>query len=245
MQLTIWQEAPVDEVVDVLSLETLSGIFQTEHYDFHFKPDSYAGQHIGKIAEYQEKCYRRIEETLQIPFRRRIRYFLTDSPDEVGRIMEELFGEYEPGNGDAIAPNNVIAVYSEEINCIGIHEDAHLFSYAYCDPTCALLSEGIAQFLDEWWGKPNTEWVKMFVADGRYRSVCELADDETFWNVSSEITYPIAGAFTAFLVERIGVAAYLERIYKPALPLAEKIEAVFHSSPEALEQEFLLWIETK
>lgn len=243
MRITVFDEQKCANVVDLRTLDAYSGIFCTEHYTFHFKPDSFTEKHIRDVAEEQEHCFLRITTLLNIPFHDTIQYFLTDSPEENGRIIEELFGEYVPGNGFAIGPDNVFAVYNGQIRCIGAHEDTHLISYAYCDPTCTFLSEGLAMFTDgEWWGKPNTEWVKEFLKDGRYRSVFALADDDTFWNEPCEITYPIAGAFTAFLIERLGASAFLERVYKPKAPLAEKTEQIFHQTSEAIEHDFIDWI---
>ena len=244
MQITVFDEQKRANVFDLRTLDAYSGTFCSEHYTFHYKPGSFAAQNIGSVAEEQERCFRKITELLKIPFNDTIQYYLTDSPEENGRIMEELFGEYAPGNGFAIGPHSVFAVYSEQIRCIGAHEDTHLISYAYCNPTGALLSEGLAMFMDgEWWGKPNTEWVKAFLRDGSYRSVFALADDETFWNAPCEISYPIAGAFTAFLIERLGTEAFLEQIYKSKAPLAEKAAHVFGEPPEAIETAFTDWIE--
>ncbi len=244
MQITVFDEQKQANVFDLRTLDAYSGTFCSEHYAFHYKPGSFAAQNIGSVAEEQERCFRKITELLRIPFRDTIQYFLTESPEENGRIIEELFGEFSPGNGFAIGPRSVFAVYSEQIRCIGAHEDTHLISYAYCDPTSAFLSEGLAMFMDgEWWGKPNTEWVKAFLRDGSYRSVFALADDETFWNAPCEISYPIAGAFTAFLIERLGAEVFLEQIYKPKAPLAEKAAHVFGEPPEAIETAFTDWIE--
>lgn len=240
MQITVYDEQKQTAVFDLRSLDAYSEVYCTAHYAFHYKPGSFAEKHIRSIAEEQECCFAKITALLGIPFCDTIHYFLTDSPEENGRISEELFGEYDPGNGFAIGPNNVFAVYSETIRCVGAHEDTHLISYAYCDPSCAFLNEGLAMFMDgEWWGKPNTEWVKVFLRDGSYRSVFALADDETFWNTPCEISYPIAGAFTAFLIERLGAEAFLEQIYKPDLPLKEKAAQALRQSPEEIETEFL------
>ena len=243
MQITVFDEQKRETVYDLRTLDAYSAVFCTEHYAFRFRPDSFAEKEICSIAEEQERCYRKITELLKIPYRDTIQYVLTDSPEENGRILEELFGEYEPGNGFAIGPNNVLAVYNETIHCVGAHEDTHLISYAYCDPSCAFLSEGLAVYTDgEWWGKPNAEWVKAFLNDGSYRSVFELADDEVFWNTPCEISYPIAGAFTEFLAKRLGAEVFLEQIYKPKAALAEKTEQVFRQAPEEVEKAFLAWI---
>lgn len=246
MQITVFDEQKRASVFDLHTLDAYSETFCSEHYAFHYKSGSFAALNIRSVAEEQERCFRKITELLKIPFQDTIQYFLTDSPEENGRIIEDLFGEYAPGNGFAIGPENVFAVYSEQIRCIGAHEDTHLISYAYCDPTCAFLGEGLAMFTDgEWWGKPNTEWVKAFLKNGSYRSVFALANDEVFWTVPCEISYPIAGAFTTFAIDRLGTASFLERIYRPAVSLAEKAERAFGKTSEAVEKEFTDWIELR
>ena len=243
MQITVYDEQNQNTVFDLRTLDAYSAVYCTAHYAFHYKPGSFAEKHIRSIAEEQERCFTKITALLGIPFCDTIRYVLTNSPEENGRILEELFGEYEPGNGFAVGPNNIFATYSETIRCVGAHEDTHLISYAYCDPSCELLCEGLAMYMDgEWWGKPNAEWVKAFLLDGSCRSVFELADDETFRNTACEISYPIAGAFTAYLIERLGTAAFLEHIYKPKASLAEKTKQVFHKTPEEVEKGFIAWI---
>lgn len=243
MQITVYDENRRPETPDLRTLDAFDASFCTEHYVFHFRSGSCAAREIEQIAAEQERCFRTIEETLRIPFTHQIQYFLADSPEENGRILEELFGMYAPGNGFAVGPNNVFAVCNDQIKCIGAHEDTHLISYAFCDPACEFLSEGLAMLMDgQWWGEPNAEWVKRFWQDGRYCSVLALADDETFEHTPCEITYPIAGAFTAFLTERLGVPAYLEQIYKPKQPLKEKLEHAFGMPPEAVERAFSDWI---
>lgn len=163
MQITVFDEQKQAIVFDLHTLDAYSEVFCSEQYAFHYKPSSFAEKHIRRIAEEQGRCFQKITALLNIPFCDTIHYVLTDSPEENGRIMEELFGEFVPGNGFAIGPNNVFAVYNEQIRCVGAHEDTHLISYAYCDPSCELLSEGLAMFTDgEWWGKPNAEWAKRF-----------------------------------------------------------------------------------
>ena len=246
MQITVFDEQKQAIVFDLKTLDAYSEVFCTAHYALHYKAGSFAEKHIRDIAEEQERCFQKITALLNIPFPYTIQYVLTDLPEENGRIIEELFGEFSPGNGFAIGPNNVFAVYSEQIRCVGAHEDTHLISYAYCDPTCELLSEGLAMFTDgEWWGKPNAEWVKTFLDNGSYRSIFSLAEDETFWNTPCELSYPIAGAFTAYCVDRLGAAAFLEQIYKPKASLAEKIKQVFHETPEEFEKDFINWVRSR
>ena len=172
MQITVYDENRRPETPDLRTLDAFDASFCTEHYVFHFRSGSCAAREIEQIAAEQERCFRTIEETLRIPFTHQIQYFFADSPEENGRILEELFCMYAPGNGFAVGPNNVFAVCNDQIKCIGAHEDTHLISYAFCDPACEFLSEGLAMLMDgQWWGEPNAEWVKRFLQDGRYCSV--------------------------------------------------------------------------
>ena len=185
-------------------------VFVTAHYDFHYRPNSCAAREIEAIAEQQEACYRKIVAALGVMPDFRIQYYLLDTPEEVG----EVYGDNEPCNGFADMPDAVFAVYNDAVKCIGPHEDTHLISYVPGRPPVAFLREGLAMYMDEvWWGRPNEEWVREFMADGRYVVVDRLLEDDAFYGLSDAITYPIAGAFTRFMAGRMTLQRYLAEIY--------------------------------
>lgn len=98
---------------------------ESENYIFHYGADTKAEQDIGKIVAYQESCFQYICSVLQVKPGFKLEYFLCDSPEEVGRV----YGDNEPCNGFAAPPNKIYAVYNEDVQCIGFHEDAHLISF--------------------------------------------------------------------------------------------------------------------
>jgi len=57
-----------------------------------------------------------------------------------------------------------------------------------------------------------------------------------FFSVDCSVTYPIMGAFTAWLIELYGMSAY-KRIYKRS-NMADAMTEVLHKTPEELNRDF-------
>lgn len=112
--------------------------YETPNYIFHYNESSKAEQDITEIAACQELCFAHICNVLKISPPFKIEYILCDSPDEVGRI----YGDDEPCSGFASPPNTIYAVYNEELQCIGFHEDSHIISYLISTPDCSADSGG-------------------------------------------------------------------------------------------------------
>ena len=74
-----------------------------------------------------------------------------------------------------------------------------------------------------WWGVPNEEWVKLFVHKDN----------------SDEITYPISGAFTKYLIERHGRDSYISLYEDKGDDLLTKFEQVYLIKLEYVERDFL------
>ena len=186
--------------------------YSTQHYDFHYGSHSVAERDILQIAEEQERCYKKITTMLGIVPNLRLQYFLFDTPEEVGKAYGD--DDDSPCNGFTRLPDSIYAVYNDEIQCIGMHEDTHLISYTRKRPECAFLREGLAMYMDEsWWSRPNEEWVIQFLSDGSYIMPQELLCNQRFFELSDALTYPIAGAFVHFLTERMGMERFLEEVY--------------------------------
>ena len=155
--------------IESKTLDTLDRSFETEHYLFRFAAGSPAQKEITAIAEEQERDYSslRVLFGFDLPFK--IEYLLTNSPDDNGKALSELFEGMEPypTNGLCIGPNYVFAAYNDEVKCLGCHEVTHLFSYRLCMPKNQFLSEGLAMYSDgSLWGKSNREWVREFLNNG-------------------------------------------------------------------------------
>lgn len=103
---------------------------ESDNYIINYHAGSIAEKDIEKIIELQETCYDFICKTLTIKMDIKIKYYLCESAKEVG----ELYGDDEPCNGFAKEPNEIYAVYNDEVKCIGFHEDAHIISYNISTP---------------------------------------------------------------------------------------------------------------
>lgn len=210
--------------------------YASDHYIFHFQPGSLAEKDIVSIAQEQERCFSRICAALKVDGLDPIHYFLLDSPEEVG----VLFGGSEPINGFAVwGENKIYAVYNEDIQCIGAHEDAHLISFALNAPKSAFIAEGLAMYFDEnWWGLPNETWSAYYRSIGRALSVAELLLGDGFYDADCMISYPIAGAFTKYLIDSFGMDPYLELYQVKDTPYCEAFAHIFGHSIAELEARF-------
>lgn len=206
--------------------------YETTHYVFHCQPGSYAEEKLPEIASGQEAAYQRITSVLGVTLPFKIRYWLCQTPEEVG----QLYGDNEPCNGFAREPDTVYAVYNREVQCVGPHEDAHLISYRIAVPDSAFLREGLAMFFDEtWWGEPNDVWTKKYITGGRCAPLGDLLRDAFFYSQDCALTYPIAGAFTKFLIECFGMERYLTFYRNPGTDC-------FDCGLDGLESQFREWV---
>lgn len=207
--------------------------FESKHYRFHYNAGTKAEQDISEIAACQEACFQYICNVLGVIPEFQIEYFLCNSPEEVGRI----YGDNEPCNGFAVPPNRIYAVYNEEVQCIGFHEDAHIISYTINRPDCPAIREGLAMYFDrKWWGIHNLDWTGYYQKTGRYISVDKLLDEDFFFSQDCAITYPIMGAFTNWLMDSYGMESYL-RFYRQPDSLSAMVQ-VYHKTPIELSQAF-------
>ena len=201
----------------------------SEHYIFHFSQGSLAEKEILSIAEEQEACFAEICCTLQVEYPEKIHYYLTDSPIEIGEI---LWGKGQSCNGLAwCGENKIYAVYNETTKCMGFHEDTHLISATIGFPDGDFWMEGLAMAFDSvWWDIPNEVWAAYYMETNPNLSVAALTDNQIFASYDCGITYPIAGAFTRFLINTYGIQTYLEFFRSNGADFA----ATFHTSlPDA------------
>lgn len=212
--------------------------FETEHYIFYHREGTKAEADIEEIAAHQEACFRYICGVLHVDPAFKIKYFLCDSPKEVGRV----YGDDDPCNGFAVMPNTIYAVYNEEVQCIGFHEDVHILSYTVNRPDSPAIREGLAMYFDrKWWGIHNLDWVGFFIKKGLYLSVDTLLDRRAFFDADCAITYPIMGAFTDYLIGTYGRKAYMDFYSRQDMALA--LEAVYHKTPAELNGEFTAYVQ--
>lgn len=207
--------------------------FETEHYIFNYPAGSKAEEDIEDIANCQESCFRYICGVLGVTPEFKIEYYLCETPEEVGRV----YGDNDPCNGFAALPNKIYAVYNEQVQCIGFHEDAHVISYIINRPDSPAIREGLAMYFDrKWWGIQNLDWTGYFLKTGLYLPVDRLLDKGVFFDHDCSITYPIMGAFTDWLISTYGLDSYM-RMYKQQ-DMAAAMAQVYRKTPGELNQAF-------
>mgnify|MGYP003296611774 CR=1 FL=1 len=182
--------------------------YSSEHYVFHYSPNSTADKEIQLIAQTQEYCFAEICRTLQVSYPEKIHYYFTESPLEIGRIF---WGEGIPCNGLAVCgENKIYAVYTDEIKCIGAHEDTHLISWRIGFPESYFVVEGLAMSFDRsGGGVPNEVGASYYHTRYPDLSVVNLLGNDVFLERDCSVTYPIAGAFTKFLIDTYGIERYI------------------------------------
>lgn len=211
--------------------------FESEHYIFHYGANSKAEQDIAAIADHQENCFRYICSVLGTMPEFKIEYFLCDSPEEVGRI----YGDNEPCNGFAALPDKIYAVYNEEVQCIGFHEDAHVISHLINRPDPPAIREGLAMYFDrKWWGITNLDWTGHYIKSGRYVPIDQLLKREVFFQLCDHIVYPIMGAFTEWLIATYGIENYM-RMYAQQ-DMRQAMMEVYGQTPDKLNCAFVDYV---
>lgn len=211
---------------------------ESKNYRFHYLGGSLAEKEIDLIVEEQEQVLEDLEQffNLKMPFK--IQYFLLNNYKQISYYYKEDV-EY---NGFAMFPDKVYAIYNEEIKCIGHHEDAHIVSNLVGMPP-SFVEEGIAMYFDKtWWGKENKWWVIKYLQEGSYINITELMYDENKLYLNSEITYPIAGAFTKFLIDQYGKSKYI-KLYKNNIINDDVLISIYGKTIAQLEECFLHHIE--
>ena len=211
--------------------------YATEHYVFHYQKGSLAEKEIQVISETQETAFSKICRTLNVFYPEQINYYFTDSPKAIGRL---IWNEDLPCNGVALCGRNKIyAVYTENIKCIGSHEDTHLISFLINYPESDFVVEGLAMSFDGlWWGVPNETWVSYYKNKHPDLSVKTLFDNNAFAEIGCVIAYPIAGAFTTFLIDTFGIERYLDFYKYDGCEYDEAFHSIFSDSLMEIEASF-------
>ena len=116
-----------------------------------------------------------------------------------------------PCNGMCFDYDLIYAVYNQEIKCLGPHEDAHLLSFRIAVPESQFLREGLAMYFDgDYHGKSNGEYASEWAQKNTGVNVFSYLDNEKFYSMTEEVSYPLAGALTQWLIDRFGMDCYKE-----------------------------------
>lgn len=182
------------------------------HYNFYYKSSTLADRDIDSIVKLQESCYREITETLRIRIKNRITYYLCQTKKEVSEKAELDYECNEVTVLDDLENPVIYAVYNEDIKCIGAHEDTHAIVSQYAQPNSCAVVEGLATCFDKQWkGVSNELCTFLYLEDGKYVSIADMIeDDDFFMELDIDVSYPLMGAFTRYLIEKYGADLYME-----------------------------------
>ena len=68
-------------------------------------------------------------------------------------------------------------------------------------------------FFDKnWHGISNLEWTQKYHKENLIPKFPDLIKNEIFFNYDCELTYPVSGAFTEYLINRFGIELY-KKVY--------------------------------
>ncbi len=216
-------------------MTNFSETYGSDHYIFHYHAHSTAHREIASIARTQEACFERITRQLGVSFPMKIEYYLCNSAQEVGMYDPE---DPSPCNGFAQEPNKIYAVYSDQVQCIGPHEDAHLISYRINRPDSTFLREGLAMYFDrEWWSIPNEQWGRYYLEQDRVPPLSDLLEDDCFFALGCAQTYPIAGSFVSWMLDACSKDAFLE-LYSAQADYTKILQATLQRPLPEIDQLF-------
>jgi len=190
----------------------------TKHFDIYYVKDSTAEKQIDKIVQQREKGYSRICEFTAVDLDIRVcMVFFED-----GKTKHTETGHQ--GLGWAFG-RTIVEIYNEEQKLDPYHETTHILMNPVGNPP-ALFNEGFAVYMSERLGargaeyligKPTTVYnrVRELKAKGDWVELHELL---TYTEIGSSetrppISYPEAGAFVKFLIDKYGKDKFL-RAYK-------------------------------
>ena len=89
-----------------------------------------------------------------------------------------------------------------------------------------------------WWSVPNETWVSYYKNKHPDLTVKALFDNNAFAKMGCVIAYPIAGAFTKFLMDSFGIERYLDFYKYKGCEYSEAVQTIFGVSLLDLELSF-------
>lgn len=216
---------------------------ESPHYIFHYFSGSLAERDLSHIRETQEAGYERILAFLRLPApSQKITYYFYPDAETKTKLMgddwyaQAIYTEFR-----------VHALYTEDIQPLGPHEDTHLLSLPW-GLAVGFFQEGLAEYLvgKAWDGKSHREYVARGYTKNIYPPLESFMRHEQWLETPDEQAiyfYSLAGALTTFLIETYGRDTY-ERLYRgldrkaSAQKNIDHFEKVFGQTFIAIEREF-------
>ena len=214
---------------------------ESDHFVVYFHRGTLAERELREIVREREGAYAEVVRVLGVEPPHKVRLFLFPSP------REKTFYTGHIGAGAAWGLT-MMEVYNEEIKVEPHHELTHIIASLVNPSPPALLSEGLAVSVAPYWnGRHVDEWVRLYEERGELiplttlLAFTEIGPPDT----APDVSYPEAGSFVRFLVERFGARKFRE-LYRRARNGEEFLEynkelfaRTYGRSLEQLEEEWL------
>ena len=189
-------------------------IHESDHYIFHYFKDSVAEKDIGVIVSTQEAGFNKIISFLGVdePMKKISYYFYKDEAIKIQLMGDDWYAQ-------AIRDEFCVHVlYTNEIKPLGEHEDTHLLSISW-GISIGFLQEGLAEYLvgHAWDGKTHIEYVKEGYEKNLYSPIGDFFEHEAWMRTDDSkplFFYSLAGAFSAFIIDKFGKEKYKELYMK-------------------------------
>lgn len=208
---------------------------ETDSYSFRYAP----GDTVD--ASRQEAFHRWAVATLEVQMLQRVTYNKFLSRAHMGDVTGHA-------STNGYAEPSTFTIFT--IWPMDNHEAVHVLSALFGTPP-ALFNEGVAvalqtdplrgDFVPRWNGTPLHEWARTFRRQGTLVELGRLLASSDFRRLDPNVTYPEAGSFVRFLLDRHGLET-LKRLFRDvgysesAVSVRQRFEATYGSTIEDAER---------
>jgi len=127
-----------------------------------------------------------------------------------------------------------------------MHEDTHIISYAKFRPKSAFLREGLAMYMDKiWQGTLNEKCVYDIIKDKFDIDFYKLFDNDEFFKIDTNISYPLAGSFVNYIITNFGIETFLNQLYYTKNEYTTQLDKLLQFKREDLMPMFVEFIKSK
>lgn len=188
-------------------------IKETNHYIFHYIKNSVAERDINRIANIQEKAYKKIISFLNLPQKKlpsKIYYYFYPNKKTKKKLMGDDW------YAQAILKEiKVHMLYTNKIKPIGPHEDVHLLVLPFGFPI-GFIQEGFAEYMvgHDWYCNNLDKTAKEGINKGFIKLNPKLLYFHQEWQEINNkylcYYYAFAGSFVGFLMKKYGKEKFLK-----------------------------------
>ncbi|MDP4173008.1 MAG: hypothetical protein Q8933_03485 [Bacteroidota bacterium] len=201
----------------------------TRHFNFYYRPGYRSSVYIDSIAAKQEENYSEVLKLFNLyDYGYKVKYFIFEDFKDYDNITGagSFSNTYEIGNYGA-----VYAIDNDSLsNVTGKHEITHFlvdnfFGFGAPGPFKWLTGEGMAVWSDGgWYGEDLFDFAARKLRNDEISSPYFIVTHPEARRIQQNI-YPMAGAFTKFMIRNYGLAKFLN-LYQKGYTL-DSFKAIF------------------